>query len=44
MRKHLCWYVKGLPGAAELRQKFVKVESLADIKKAVKIIFQNLEK
>jgi tRNA-dihydrouridine synthase B len=36
MRKHLCWYVKGLPGAAELRQEFVKVETLADIKKLLK--------
>jgi len=36
MRKHLCWYVKGLPNAAELRQKFVKVESLEDIKKLLK--------
>jgi nifR3 family TIM-barrel protein len=36
MRKHLCWYVKGLPGAAEMRQEFVKVETLADIKKLLK--------
>jgi tRNA-dihydrouridine synthase len=36
MRKHLCWYVKGLPGAAELRQEFVKVETLDDIKKLLK--------
>jgi tRNA-dihydrouridine synthase B len=36
MRKHLCWYVKGMPGAAELRQDFVKVEKLADIKKLLK--------
>jgi tRNA-dihydrouridine synthase B len=36
MRKHLCWYVKGLPGAAELRKEFVKVETLNDIKKLLK--------
>jgi nifR3 family TIM-barrel protein len=36
MRKHLCWYVKGLPNAAELRQEFVKVETLEDIKKLLK--------
>lgn len=36
MRKHLCWYVKGLPGAAEMRKYFVKVETLADIKKLLK--------
>jgi nifR3 family TIM-barrel protein len=34
MRKHLCWYVKGLPGAAEMRKEFVKIETLSDIKKA----------
>ncbi|RLC38403.1 hypothetical protein DRH27_02335 [Candidatus Falkowbacteria bacterium] len=32
MRKHLCWYVRGLPGAAGLRQDLVKVESLDDIR------------
>jgi tRNA-dihydrouridine synthase len=36
MRKHLCWYVKGLPNAAELRKEFVKVETLADIKRLLK--------
>jgi len=33
MRKHLCWYVKGIPGAAELRKEFVKVETLSDIRR-----------
>ncbi len=32
MRKHLCWYVQAMPGAKELRQKFVKVETVAEIK------------
>jgi nifR3 family TIM-barrel protein len=36
MRKHLCWYVKGMPGAAEMRKEFVKVETLNDIKKLLK--------
>lgn len=31
MRKHLCWYIKGLPGAAELRKRAVKVECLDDV-------------
>jgi tRNA-dihydrouridine synthase B len=35
MRKHLCWYVKGLPGAAEIRQEFVKVSTLDEIEKIV---------
>jgi len=33
MRKHLAWYFKGFSGAAELRQKLVRVKTLADIKK-----------
>jgi len=36
MRKHLCWYVQGLPGARELRKNLVKVESMGDIKKVLK--------
>jgi tRNA-dihydrouridine synthase len=32
MRKHLCWYAQGLPGAKEMRGKLVKVESLSEIK------------
>jgi tRNA-dihydrouridine synthase len=31
MRKHLAWYVRGLPGAATLRARLFRVESLADI-------------
>ena len=30
MRKHLGWYVKGLPGATELRSEIVKLRSLKD--------------
>lgn len=33
MRKHLAWYFKGFEGAAELRQKLVRVKTLAEIKK-----------
>jgi nifR3 family TIM-barrel protein len=33
MRKHLCWYVAGLPNARKLRQELVRVETLKDIKK-----------
>lgn len=31
MRKHLCWYVHGMSGAREFRQKLVGVNTLADI-------------
>ncbi len=37
MRKHLCWYVKGFAGAADMRKEFVKVETLSDIKKVFDI-------
>jgi nifR3 family TIM-barrel protein len=35
MRKHLCWYVQGLPGAKRLREKLVKVSNINDIKKII---------
>lgn len=31
MRKHLCWYTKGIRRASELKQKAIKVESYDDI-------------
>jgi nifR3 family TIM-barrel protein len=36
IRKHLSWYTRGFPGASELRQKLVKVESLEEIKELLK--------
>ncbi len=33
MRKHLAWYIKGFPGASELRRKLVTAESLEEIEK-----------
>jgi len=32
MRKHLCWYSKGIKGAAELKKHAIKVETYEDIK------------
>ncbi len=32
MRKHLCWYVRGLPGAREFRKRMVQVKSLKEIR------------
>jgi nifR3 family TIM-barrel protein len=32
IRKHMSWYVKGFPGASELRRKLVTAESLEEIK------------
>jgi tRNA-dihydrouridine synthase B len=31
MRKHLCWYALGMPNAARLREKFVRVEKMEEI-------------
>jgi tRNA-dihydrouridine synthase B len=33
MRKHLCWYVQGLPGARHLRERLVRVTTLNEIRK-----------
>lgn len=32
MRKHLCWYVGGFPGAKKLREKLLTIENIANIK------------
>lgn len=32
-RKHLGWYTRGLPGAAELRQQLYQIESMAEIER-----------
>ncbi len=36
MRKHLCWYVQGLGGAKKLREEFVRVSNLKEIKNIIK--------
>jgi len=36
IRKHLCWYIKGFPGAAELRKKLVLAKSVSEIKEILK--------
>ena len=38
LRKHLCWYFKGFPGASKHRQKLVQVKTLEDVKVALKNI------
>lgn len=39
-RKHLGWYVRGLPGAADLRRRLHRVESMAEVGR---IFHQHLE-
>ena len=36
IRKHLAWYIKGFPGASELRQKLVQAKSVEEIKEILK--------
>ncbi len=36
LRKHLCWYVAGLPDASELRRQFVLIKTLEDIEAIIK--------
>jgi tRNA-dihydrouridine synthase B len=36
MRKHLAWYVRGFPGAAQLRYDLVRVKSLNEIERLLK--------
>lgn len=36
LRKNLCWYLRGVTGAAKLREALVKAESLKEIKKIFK--------
>ena len=31
MRKHACWYVKGMNGAARLREQLVRINTLAEL-------------
>src|SRR5512144_2476594 len=42
MRKHLCWYTKGLPGGAEFRQRINLLESITDVRNAISSYFHAL--
>jgi len=39
MRKHFCHYSKGIPGAAELRTRAVRAESVEDYQNLVEKVF-----
>jgi tRNA-dihydrouridine synthase len=39
MRKHLCWYARGLPGAAALRSLVNQVQSEAELRRAMTDFF-----
>lgn len=36
MRKHLAWYIKGMPGAAKLREQLMQVESAQEVEDILK--------
>ncbi len=36
MRKHLSWYIRGLPGARKLREQLINVKNLKDIREILK--------
>lgn len=36
IRKHLCWYFRGFPNAAEWRKQLVQVENVSQLKKILK--------
>lgn len=38
LRKHLCWYFRGFPNAADLRKELVQVENIKQLKEILKNI------
>jgi tRNA-dihydrouridine synthase B len=44
MRKHLCWYAKGLSANAEFRQRINHLLSLADVQQEIDAYFAGLQK
>ena len=43
MRKHLCWYTKGLPGGAEFRERVNHLVRASVVKQEVVLYFEELE-
>ncbi len=42
MRKHLCWYTKGLPGGGEFREKVNHLSGLEDVKREIADYFTSI--
>jgi tRNA-dihydrouridine synthase B len=42
MRKHLCWYTKGLQGGAEFREKVNHLSKIEDVKREIRGYFTTL--
>ncbi len=43
MRKHLCWYTKGLPGGAEFRERINRMDEAEEVKQEIGAFFVGLE-
>lgn len=41
MRKHICYYLKGMPNASEVRQEVNKIEKLDELKNCLKMFFES---
>ena len=43
LRKHLAWYSRGLPGAAQFRSDVMRLQSIEEIRSAVAAFFTSTE-
>lgn len=43
MRKHIAWYIKGLPRSARVREQVNKTKSVDELKLVLKSLYQNCE-
>lgn len=41
IRKHIAWYIKGLPNASVMRDKINSVQSTAEFREILKEYFEN---
>ena len=44
MRKHLCWYTKGMPGSAEIRRRINTAKTVSEMEDIIKTGVDNHEK
>ena len=42
MRKHLCWYTKGLPGGAEFRERINHLAGIHEVRREIEEYFSGL--
>jgi len=44
MRKHLCWYTKGLPGGAEFRERVNRLDDATEVKQEIGAYFESIDR